>query len=41
MDKKDLNRLEHMLDAAYAISNHIKNKKPSDLEDDSYSSVES
>jgi uncharacterized protein with HEPN domain len=23
-----------MLDAAYAVSNHIKNKKPSDLEED-------
>ena len=32
MEKKDLNRLNHMLDAAMAILEHIKNKKQSDLE---------
>lgn len=32
MEKKDLNRLNHMLDAAKAILEHIKNKKQSDLE---------
>lgn len=32
MDKKDLNRLEHMLDAAKAICQHMANKGPSDLE---------
>jgi uncharacterized protein with HEPN domain len=34
MDKKDLNRLEHMLDAAKPIRQHIANKSPSDLEKD-------
>lgn len=33
MEKKDLNRLRHMLDAAKAILEHTKNKKQSDLED--------
>ena len=32
MEKKDLNRLSHMLDAAKTILEHIKNKKQSDLE---------
>lgn len=32
MEKKDLNRLKHMLDAAKVILKHIKNKKESDLE---------
>lgn len=32
MDKKDLNRLEHVLDAAKAIQEHIKGKKQSDLD---------
>ena len=32
MEKKDLNRLEHMLDAAKAIQEHIKGKKQSDLD---------
>lgn len=32
MEKKDLNRLSHMLDAAKAILEHISNKKQSDLE---------
>ena len=34
MDKKDLNRLNHMLDAAKTISHHIRNKVESDLEGD-------
>jgi uncharacterized protein with HEPN domain len=32
MEKKDLNRLEHILDAARAIQEHIKGKKQSDLD---------
>ena len=32
MEKKDLNRLSHMLDAAKAIQEHIKGKKQSDLD---------
>lgn len=32
MEKKDLNRLEHMLDAAKAIQEHIKGKRQSDLD---------
>lgn len=32
MEKKDLNRLRHMLDAAKTIVEHIKNKKQTDLE---------
>jgi uncharacterized protein with HEPN domain len=32
MEKKDLNRLEHILDAAKAIQEHIKGKKQSDLD---------
>ncbi|MBS0649143.1 MAG: DUF86 domain-containing protein [Verrucomicrobia bacterium] len=32
MDKKDLNRLSHMLDAAKAINQHIAHKNLSDLE---------
>lgn len=32
MEKKDLNRLEHMLDAAKAIQEHIKGKKQTDLD---------
>jgi hypothetical protein len=31
MDKKDLNRLNHMLDAAKAISCHIENKVEHEL----------
>lgn len=31
MDKKDLNRINHMLDAARTILEHTKNKKLSDL----------
>lgn len=31
MEKKDLNRLSHMLDAAKTIQEHIKGKKQSDL----------
>lgn len=34
MEKKDLNRLIHMLDAAKAILQHIANKKAVDLEHD-------
>jgi uncharacterized protein with HEPN domain len=34
MDKKDLNRLNHMLDAATVICSHITNKQASDLEND-------
>ena len=34
MDRKDLNRLEHMLDAATAILHHVKNKHLADLESD-------
>lgn len=34
MEKKDLNRLNHILDAAKAIQKHIKGKKQSDLDDD-------
>lgn len=34
MDKKDLNRLEHMLDAAHAVLKHIAHKNISDLEND-------
>lgn len=34
MDKKDLNRLEHMLDAAQAVLKHIAHKSISDLEAD-------
>lgn len=32
MEKKDLNRFSHMLDAAKTILEHNKNKKQSDLE---------
>lgn len=32
MEKKDLNRLSHMLDAAKTIQEHIKGKKESDLD---------
>lgn len=32
MDKKDLNRLKHVLDAAKAIQEHIKEKTQSDLD---------
>lgn len=32
MEKKDLNRLNHMLDAAKAIQKHIKGKKQSELD---------
>lgn len=32
MEKKDSNRLEHMLDAAKAIQEHMKGKKQSDLD---------
>jgi uncharacterized protein with HEPN domain len=32
MKKKDLNRLEHMLDSTKAIQEHIKGKKQSDLD---------
>lgn len=32
MEKKDLNRLSHMLDAAKAIQTHVKGKKQSDLD---------
>lgn len=32
MNKKDLNRLEHILDAAKTIQEHIKGKKQSDLD---------
>lgn len=31
MDKKDINRISHMLDAARAILEHTKDKKLSDL----------
>lgn len=34
MDKKDLNRLSHMLDAAKAISKHTHKKTLPDLEND-------
>ncbi|HNA62388.1 MAG TPA: DUF86 domain-containing protein [Rhabdochlamydiaceae bacterium] len=34
MDKKDLNRLRHMLDAAKTVSQHMSHKKLSDLEED-------
>lgn len=34
MDKKDLNRLNHMLDAAQAVCQHVMNKSMSDLEKD-------
>lgn len=34
MDKKDLNRLEHVLDAAKTIQKHINGKKQSDLDKD-------
>jgi uncharacterized protein with HEPN domain len=34
MDKKDLNRLNHMLDAAKTVCQHVANKKESDLERD-------
>jgi uncharacterized protein with HEPN domain len=34
MDKKDLNRLNHMLDASKTICQHIASKRASDLEDD-------
>ncbi|MDE3046212.1 MAG: DUF86 domain-containing protein [Verrucomicrobiota bacterium] len=34
MEKKDSNRLNHMLDAAKTIQRHIVNKRPSDLEED-------
>jgi len=34
MDKKDLNRLNHMFDAAKAICHHIAHKNASDLERD-------
>jgi uncharacterized protein with HEPN domain len=34
MEKKDLNRLEHMLDAAQAARHHMINKSISDLEQD-------
>lgn len=34
MDRKDLNRLIHILDAAKTIQNHIKEKKQSDLDED-------
>lgn len=34
MEKKDLNRLSHILDAAKTIQDHIKGKKESDLETD-------
>jgi len=34
MEKKDLNRLSHMLDAAKAIQKHVKGKKQSDLDTD-------
>lgn len=32
MEKKDLHRLEHILDAARAIQEHIKGKRLSDLD---------
>lgn len=32
MEKKDLNRLKHILDAAKTIQEHIKEKKQSDLD---------
>lgn len=32
MDKKDINRLEHILDAAKTIQEHIKGKKQSELD---------
>lgn len=32
MEKKDFNRLNHMLEAAKAILEHIRSKKQSDLE---------
>lgn len=32
MEKKDLNRLSHMVDAAKAVLQHIHNKKQADLE---------
>jgi uncharacterized protein with HEPN domain len=32
MEKKDLNRINHILDAAKAILKHIRNKQQSDLE---------
>ncbi len=32
MEKKDLNRLKHMLDAARTISLHVKDKQQRDLE---------
>jgi uncharacterized protein with HEPN domain len=34
MEKKDLNRLSHILDAAKTIQQHIQGKKESDLERD-------
>ena len=34
MEKKDLNRLSHMLDAAQAICQHIVDKNIVDLETD-------
>jgi uncharacterized protein with HEPN domain len=34
MDKKDLNRLSHMLDAAKAVCQHIVGKSMSDLDQD-------
>lgn len=34
MDKKDFNRLTHMLDAAKVIGQHMANKSISDLEHD-------
>lgn len=34
MEKKDLNRLSHMLDAAKAVQKHVKAKKQSDLDED-------
>ncbi len=34
MDKKDFNRLNHMLEAAIAVGQHISNKTIADLERD-------
>ncbi len=34
MEKKDLNRLSHIMDAANGIQNHVKEKKQSDLDKD-------
>lgn len=34
MEKRDLNRLNHMLDAARTVCQHVADKKQTDLEED-------